>query len=114
MAFDGIKTNQPFYAFKYISANNTAAQVVAASEAVLHSVVINNAGATANTLTLYNAATAAGSNTTNDFAIIDTVELNGRTLQYDVVCGTGITAKLETGTAADVTITYLLLQANLA
>lgn len=113
MAFDGFKTNTPLYAFKYL-ASQTAAQVVAASEAVLHTVVINNAGATANTLTLYNAATAATADTTTDFAVIDTVELNGRTLQYDCVCGTGIVAKLDAGTNADVTITYLLLQANLA
>ena len=69
---------------------------------ILRSIVINNAGASANTCTVYD--NTAGSGTV--IATIDTVELNGRVLEYDVRFGTGLTIVLATGTAADITVMY--------
>lgn len=107
MPYDGLKSAAlPAYAFKHFAANNTGVALVA-SEAILHSVIINNAGASANIVTLYNAATAATSDTTTDIAIIDSVELNGREFVYDITCSAGIFFKMETGTAADVTVTWI-------
>lgn len=68
---------------------------------VLHSVTINTKGATANLLTLWDGPSATGT----QLASIDTTS-NVGTLIYDIQCNTSLVAVLNTGTAADVTISY--------
>lgn len=85
--------------FRNLNANATT--ILSAEYCILGSVIINNAGTTGNTLTLYN----SNGGSTNPIAVIDTVELNGRQLDYNIACPIGLTAVMATGTAADVTIT---------
>jgi len=66
------------------------------------SVVINSKGATANTLTLYDNATAASGTV---IAVIDTTS-NVGDIQYEILAKNGITAIMAAGTAADVTICW--------
>jgi len=94
----------PAYSFSYITTNATTA--VLSGAGVLHTICINDAGATGNTATVYNADNAAA----NAFALIDTVELNGRCLLYDVAVTNGITVVTATGTAANLTVSYRALR----
>jgi len=86
---------------KFTCMNSNTTTVAHGNSCILQRVIINNAGASANTLTIYDNA-SAGSGTV--VAVIDTVELNGRTLEYGCILQNGCTAVMETGTAADVTI----------
>lgn len=88
------------YSSAYKATN--ASTLVKTGKGVLHSVVINTKGATANTLTLYDGI----DNTGTVVAIIDTT-LAQVVLTYDIAFATGLYATLATGTAANVTITYL-------
>ena len=89
------------FAFLNLAANATT--TVKTGGGLLHSITLNNAGAGGNTCAVYD--NTAGSGTL--IATIDTVELNGRTLLYDVHFVTGLTIVIATGTAADITVTYL-------
>ena len=87
--------------YTHMSANGT--KIISQTATNLGSVIINNAGASANTLTIYaNSSAVAGS----EIAVIDTVELNGNPRVFDVSCPAGLTAVMGTGTTADVTITH--------
>lgn len=90
----------PTFAYSNLKANATT--TVKSGSGLLHGITINDAGAASNTCTVYD--NTAGSGTT--IATIDTVELNGRTLIYDVRFATGLTIVLATGTAADITVAY--------
>lgn len=89
------------WAYSNITTNTTT--VVKSGAGILHGITINNAGASANVLTIYD--NTAGSGTV--IGTIDTVELNGRYLPFDVRFGTGLTIVTATGTAADVTVAYV-------
>jgi len=90
--------------FKFTNINSNATTVVKASPALLHTITINKAGAAANTITVYN--NTAGSGTV--IALIDGAGVAaGRTLIFDVVCTTGLTIVTATGTAADITVSWL-------
>lgn len=90
--------------FLYKNLNSNSASdvtVVTGKGATLHSVTINTKGATANTLKIYDGPSASNVLIAN----IDTTSLNG-TWSYDIQVNTGIVCVLNTGTAADVTISY--------
>ena len=88
------------WSYSNLLANATT--TVKSGSGILHGITINNAGAGGNICTVYD--NTAGSGTV--IATIDTVELNGRWLPYDVRFGTGLTIVIGTGTAADITVMY--------
>lgn len=79
----------------------TVPSATQAAYAVLHTITINTKGATANTLTVYDNTSAAGTK----IATIDTTS-QVQTLVYDCICTTGITCVSATGTGADYTVTW--------
>lgn len=85
--------------YKNISTNATT--VVKIGSGVLHSIIINDAGVSANTATVYD--NTAGSGTV--IATIDTVTTGG-TLDYGCDFSTGLTIVTATGTAANITVIY--------
>ena len=90
----------------YAHFNTLASNVVCGQACELTEVTINTAGASANTLTLYDSATVAGASSSNTIAVINTVVSNIVTLDYNAQCRSGLVAVLATGTAADVTISF--------
>lgn len=90
----------PSYAYSNLAANATT--LLKTGQGLLHSIVINNAGASSNVCQVYDGLDAGGTL----IATIDTVELNGRVLLYDVHFRTGLTIVMGTGTAADLTVAY--------
>jgi len=82
--------------------NSNTTTVIVGAGCELMSVVINSKGATANTLTLYDNATAASGTV---IAVIDTTS-NVGDIQYEILAKNGITAIMAAGTAADVTICW--------
>lgn len=85
-------------------------------DVLLHSVTINKRNVTG-TLTIYDASSVASADTSNDIAVIDVIELNGRMLVYDCILRRGLVTKY-TGIAgpfeleadpADITLAYLKL-----
>lgn len=91
----------PQFTFKYanLAANETT--VIKSAPGILHSITINDQGASANTVSVYD--NTAGSGT--KIATIDSVTTIG-TLLYDVEFATGLTIVIATGTAADITVCY--------
>lgn len=85
--------------FRRLNANGTTTLETGGGK--LHSVSICVAGASSNTLTLYDNTAASGTVIAN----INTTAALG-TFIFDAGFGTGLTAILATGTAADVTITW--------
>lgn len=86
--------------FSHITTNTTT--VVKATAGILHKVIINTKGATANVLTLYNDTTGG---TANAIAVIDTTT-GVDNIDYDLGFSNGLQAVTATGTAADITIVY--------
>lgn len=96
------------YTFTHLAANATTViftpvSGVGSSYAVIHSIVINTKGASANTLSLYNDVSAVAGNL---IAALDTVNGQISTILYDVRCNLGITVVIATGTAADITVVW--------
>lgn len=87
------------YTYKNLAANATT--VIRTGKGVLHSITINKKGGSANVCTVYDALTA-----TNPIATIDTTVDYG-TLLYDVQFNTGLTVVMGTGTAADITVSWV-------
>lgn len=88
------------YAFGRMSTNTTTTHKSGAG--ILHSIVINTPGLTANTATVYD--NTAGSGTV--IAVIDTTLVSTPCRIYDVAFATGLTVVTATGTAADLTVCY--------
>lgn len=88
------------YHFSNLAANATTTLKTGAG--ILHTIVINDAGASANVITVYD--NTAGSGTV--IATIDGVATAG-TLVFDAQFNTGLTIVIGTGTAANITVTYL-------
>ncbi len=82
-----------------LAANATT--LVKTGEGVLHSVTINDQGAAANTIKIYDGLTAAGTL----LATIDSVTTTG-TLLFDLKFLVGLTIVIGTGTAGDITVMY--------
>lgn len=92
------------FTFTNLAANATT--VIRTGPGILHAITINDQGASANICTAYDALTA-----TNPIAAIDTVTAVG-TLLYDVQFNTGLTIVIGTGTAANITVSWLPLASN--
>ena len=90
----------------YAHLNTLATAVLAAQACELTEVTINTAGASSNTMVLYDSATAAGASSANQIAAINTVVTNPVTLTYNVQCRNGLVAVLAAGTSADVTVSF--------
>ena len=86
----------------FINLLTNATTVVKSGAGFLNRVVINNAGASSNTITLYDNTAASGTL----IGVIDSVEANGRLLEYGLDFKTGLTVVIETGTAADITVVF--------
>ncbi len=82
--------------FKNITVNGT--YVISNQFTVLHNIVINQKGATGNQLILKSGPTT--------IATIDTVNATIGELEYDCRCDAGIQITIQTGTAADITVTW--------
>jgi hypothetical protein len=90
----------PTYSYSHQNANGTT--TVKSGQGVLHAITINTKGATGNTATIYDNTAASGT----IVAVIDTTS-QIQTLTLDVAFNTGLTVVLATGTAADITVSYL-------
>lgn len=93
----------PVYSFSNIN-SNTATQVLTGA-GILHTVCINDKGASSNIATIYDNTASSGTTV----AVIDTVTAEG-CLRYDAAVGTGIRIVTATGTAGDLTVTYRALR----
>lgn len=82
-----------------ITTNTTT--TVKSKAGVIHTLSINTAGATSNTVKLYDGAAATGT-------LLGTWDTTTGVTFFllDIYCGTNITAVTAAGTAADITITY--------
>ncbi|MEK9207460.1 MAG: hypothetical protein AAB922_03195 [Patescibacteria group bacterium] len=87
-------------AYKNLLANATT--TLKSSAGILNRIVINNVGAAGNILTIYDNSAASGTLV----GVVDTVELNGRVLDYRLALNTGLTVVMGTGTAADITVVF--------
>lgn len=83
-------------------AAGTATTVISANPGFLHCITINTKGASSNTLTVYDNASAASG------TIIALIGTTGQeqTLIYDVNVVNGITCASATGTGADYTVSF--------
>lgn len=81
---------------------NTAGTTIKSGQGTLVAVMINTKGASGNVLTMYDNTAASGTK----IATIDTTA-SLTFLPYNAAFGTGLTIVLATGTAADLTFTYL-------
>lgn len=90
---------RPTYLGQSLEANATTTLRTGAG--VLHKVTINTAGASSNTITLYDNTAASGT-------VLATIDgtAGPLTLDYNIRFSTGLTAILATGTAAKITVTY--------
>jgi hypothetical protein len=91
--------NNLAFGYNHITTNTTT--TVKKGSGILHAIVINTKGASANTVTIYD-------NTTNAspvIAVFDSTTAVG-TILFDVRFGTGLTIVTATGTAPDMTVVY--------
>lgn len=89
------------YNYKHISTNATT--VVKTGPTVLRAINVNDAGASANTATVYDGVDATGT----VVAVLDTTSANAlRGHIYDVKLSVGLTVVTATGTAGDLTVSY--------
>jgi hypothetical protein len=84
-----------------ISANGT--YVIARGKCVFGRLTINTKGASSNTITIYDSTTGSGTKV----ATIDSTSAIG-SLFYDVQLLNGLTIVVATGTAADITVSYMI------
>lgn len=87
--------------YTHIASNTTTA--IRTGPCVLHSIVVNKAGASANVATVYDAVAGA---TTVTFAVIDTTRASIGTLLYDATLLNGLQIVTATGTAPDMTVCW--------
>jgi len=87
------------YAGKYIAANGT--YDISKAPCRLKRIVLNDAGASANILTVQSCEASP-----DTYAIIDTVNANVNGWDFDMFCPKGLTVVLGTGTAANITVIY--------
>lgn len=92
----------PAGAFNCTHLNALGTTTLKSGPGVLHTLVLNSKGASGNTLTLYDSTSGSGT----VLAVVDATQ-NVASLTYDVNFTTGLTAVLATGTAADVSLSWL-------
>jgi hypothetical protein len=90
------------FSYRNLAANATT--VIRTGPGILHSITINDQGASSNTCAVYD--NTAGTGTL--IATIDTVTATGNLL-YDVQFNTGLTIVIATGTAANITVSWMPL-----
>jgi len=83
---------------KYTRINTNTTTTIVSGPAILHAIMVNTAGATGNTATVYDSQTGSG----NIVAVIDTTAI--RQIIYDVYCPNGLTIVTATGSPADITV----------
>lgn len=88
------------YSFSNLAANATT--TVKSGAGLLRSITINTKGASSNTITVYDNTAASGTK----IATIDSTVTYG-TLLYDLSFATGLTIIIATGTAPDITVSYI-------
>jgi len=88
------------YLYSRISSNTTT--TIKSGAGILHTITISKKGASSNTITVYD--NTAGSGTV--IALIDSTA-SVVTLTFDVAFATGLTIVTATGTAPDITVSYL-------
>lgn len=84
--------------YKHITSNATTS--IKALPGILRRIVINKAGASSNTATVYDSSDTSG----NVIAVIDTT--TARTIEFGVRCETGLCVVTGTGTAGDLTVVF--------
>lgn len=91
--------NNLAFGYKNITTNTTT--TVKGGSGILHAIVINTKGATANTATIFD-------NTTNSGTKIGTMDTTTGvgTILYDARFGTGLTIVTASGTAPDMTVVF--------
>lgn len=96
---DRLKTT-PSYSYRNLAANATT--TVKSGAGVLHAIVVNTAGGSANTCTIYDNTAGSGTKigTINTTAFVTA-------WVYNAAFATGLTIVMATGTAADITVVYL-------
>lgn len=87
----------------YVHITTNATTIVSGVPAKIKAVVINTKGATANTCTLYDNASAASGNV---IAVIDTTSAIGELPYHGLNTTKGLVAVTASGTAADLTIIW--------
>jgi hypothetical protein len=92
----------PSGAFNYthLAANGTT--VIKSSGGMLHTITINIKGSSSNTITVYDNTSGSGT----VIAVIDPTA-NLVTLDFDVQFNTGLTLVIATGTAGDITVSWV-------
>ena len=88
--------------FQFANITTNATTQVKTGPTVLHTITINKAGASSNTISVYNAA----SGTDNPIATIDGTATAGQTFIFDISLNIGLRIITATGTAADITVSY--------
>lgn len=88
------------WSWAHISTNTTTA--VKTGGGTLHQVTVNKSGATANTFTIYDSPDTSG----NVIGVYDGT-MAPTTLTYDLSLSVGLCVVTATGTAPDLTVTYL-------
>lgn len=92
------------FTYRNLAANGTT--LIRTGPGILHSITINDAGASSNVCTVYDGLSASGT----VIATIDTAAATTPvTLLYDVQFNTGLTIVIATGTAANITVAWLPL-----
>jgi len=88
-------------AFGYNNVTTNATTTVKRGSGILHAIVINTKGASANTVTIYDNTAASGTK----IGTIDSTAVTG-TILFDARFGTGLTVVTVTGTAPDMTVVF--------
>ena len=86
--------------YSHLNANGTT--TIKSGAGWLHTITINIKGESGNTVTVYDNTTSSGT----VIAVIDPTQ-NLVTLSFDVAFQTGLTLVLASGTAPDITVSYL-------
>jgi Tfp pilus tip-associated adhesin PilY1 len=91
--------NNLAFGYNHITTNTTT--TVKKGSGVLHAIVINTKGASANTVTIYDNTSASSP----VIAVLDSTSAVG-SLNFDAYFSTGLTIVTATGTAPDMTVIY--------
>lgn len=87
--------------FHWVNINSNTTTQVKSGKGVLKSITINKSGASANTISVYDAT----SGTTSPIAVINGTA-STQTLSYNLQFNNGLRIITATGTAADITVSY--------
>lgn len=91
-----------YKSFFYTNINSNTTTQVKSGAGYLHTITINTAGASSNTISVYDAT----SGTTSPIAIINGTAAAGSTLHFDINFQNGLRIITATGTAADITVSW--------